>query len=308
MLLKLAGLVIYGVIAYYVVRFVRKELYFRGDEFLAHKSEIAAFVAEHNEVNSYTSEIRAWGLFTLGASTSGAHSHLAEFENTSQWKYRRDRNLMTVAPNVHTCSLQVVRKASDEPLKYVMKYFNVSADESTLRAAEALGDSIARLEGAVGNLKQRESTIMETVRPPNFIKKHYLDQFMAQVGLELSPVIIPYPVYIFEYVSAGGNSSQRATITLNNLTIDALIETLGHKIRWAKNVAGQRALMTRKLRDAVKERDNHTCQLCGISVAAEPHLLIEVDHKVPVAKGGLSVMANLQALCWRCNRTKSSKI
>jgi 5-methylcytosine-specific restriction endonuclease McrA len=66
--------------------------------------------------------------------------------------------------------------------------------------------------------------------------------------------------------------------------------------------------MTKKLRDAVKERDDHTCQRCGISVAAEPHLLIEVDHKVPVAKGGLSVMENLQALCWRCNRTKSSKI
>jgi hypothetical protein len=306
--MKLVGLIIYGVVAYYVVRYVRKELYFRGDEFLAHKSKIAAFVAEHNEVGSYTSEIRAWGLFTLGASTSGMHSHLADFENTSQWKYRRDRNLMTVAPNVHTCSLQVVRKASDEPLKYVMKYFNVTADESTLRAAEALGDSITRLEDAVVNLKQRESTIMDTVSPPNFIKKHYLDQFMAQVGVELSPVIIPYPVYIFEYVSAGGNSSQRATITLNNPTIDALIETLGHKIRWAKNVAGQRALMTKQLRDAVKERDNHTCQRCGISVAAEPHLLIEVDHKIPVAKGGLSVMENLQALCWRCNRTKSSKI
>lgn len=51
-----------------------------------------------------------------------------------------------------------------------------------------------------------------------------------------------------------------------------------------------------KLREAVKVRDNHTCQKCGFSVAAEPHLLIEVDHKVPVSKGGLSVMENLQAL------------
>ena len=298
----------YCIIAYYVFRYIRKEMYFRGEEFLAHKARIAAFVAEHNDVSSYTSEIRAWGLFTLGASTSRMHSHLASFENTSEWKYRRDRHVMTEAPNVHKCSLQVVRSASTDPLKYVMKYFNVNADESTLRAAEALGDSITRLEDAVENLKGREASITEQVSPPTFIKKHYLDEFMKQVGVELSPITIPYPVYIFEYVSAGGNSSQQSTIILNNTTIDALIQTLGAKIRWAKTVAGQRALMTAKLREAVKVRDNYTCQKCGISVAAEPHLLIEVDHKIPVSKGGFSVMDNLQALCWRCNRTKSNRV
>jgi hypothetical protein len=298
----------YCILAYYVVRYVRKQMYFRGEEFLAHKVSIAAFVAEHNEVSSYVAEIRAWGLFTLGASTSRIHSRLASTENTSQWKYRRDRNVMTEAPNVHSCSLQIARNASTDPVKYVMKYFNVNSDESTLRAAEALGDSITRLEDAVENLQGREASITEQVSPPPFIKKHYLDEFMKQVGVELSPITVPYPVYIFEYVSAGGNSSQRTPVTLNNPMIDALIETLGSKIRLARSVAGQRKLMTTKLREAVKVRDNYTCQKCGISVADEPHLLIEVDHKVPVSKGGFSVMENLQALCWRCNRTKSNRV
>ena len=47
---------------------------------------------------------------------------------------------------------------------------------------------------------------------------------MKHVGVEVSPITVPYPVYLFEYVSAGGNSSQRTTVTLNTPTIDALIE------------------------------------------------------------------------------------
>ena len=68
--------------------------------------------------------------------------------------------------------------------------------------------------------------------------------------------------------------------------------------------------MTGKLRNSIKARDKHTCQnsACGVSVHQEPHLLLEVDHIMPVSKGGLSAPANLQTLCWRCNRRKSNKV
>ena len=115
-------------------------------------------------------------------------------------------------------------------------------------------------------------------------------------------------MYVFEYVSAGGNSSQRTTLALNTPTIDALIETLSQKIRFRKSAAGQRALMNSKLRNSIKTRDNHTCRFCSVSLAAEPHLLLEVDHVIAVSKGGLSTPDNLQTLCWRCNRTKSNKV
>lgn len=35
---------------------------------------------------------------------------------------------------------------------------------------------------------------------------------------------------------------------------------------------------------------------------------LEVDHIIPVSKGGKTVMTNLQALCWDCNRGKSNKL
>ena len=131
---------------------------------------------------------------------------------------------------------------------------------------------------------------------------------MEQVGIELSPISVPYPEYAFEYVSAGGNSAQRTTVTLNTETIDALVETLSQKITFNKSAAGQRALMTAKLRHFIKTRDHHTCRYCSVSLVAEPHLLLEVDHVVPVSRGGLSTPENLQTLCWRCNRTKSNKV
>lgn len=45
--------------------------------------------------------------------------------------------------------MQVVRNASSDPIKYLMKYFNIKADEGNLSDVERLGEEIARLEGAV---------------------------------------------------------------------------------------------------------------------------------------------------------------
>jgi hypothetical protein len=308
--LAIIGLIaLAAVIVPRVIRHILKERYFASEEFLAHKNKIAAVVAEHNEVAKYVAEIRSRGSFRLGASSTGTQAHLASFQNTSNHNYRRDRNVANYqAPNVHNCSLQVVRNASADPVKYVMKYFNIKADEPNLADVENLGEDITRLENAVNNLEQREASITKSFNPPAFILKHYADEFMKHIGVELSPISVPYPTYVFEYVSAGGNSSQRATVKLNTPTIDALIETLSQKIRFRKSAAGQRALMTSKLRNSIKKRDNHTCRYCSVSLAAEPHLLLEVDHVIPLSKGGLSTLENLQTLCWRCNRAKSNKV
>jgi len=296
------------VVANPIVRLIRKNRYFGSLHFQALKSEIGAVVAEHNDVVEYVEEIRAQGAFELGASSSGQYSHLAAFENTSSWNYRRDRNVADYAPHVHNASLQVVRNASAEPIKYVMKYFSIKADPGTLADVQRVADDIARLEAAVENVRRRESDIAARVDPPSFILKHYSTEFWNQVGAHLTPVEVPYPIYKFQYISAGGNSGQAATIELNTATLEALSATLVDKIRWAKSAAGQRALMTARLRNEIKARDHFACVACGVTLAAEPHLLLEVDHIQPVSKGGLSVPENLQTLCWKCNRSKGAKV
>lgn len=286
----------------------RKKRYFGSEEFQALRADAAAVVKEHNEVINYVEEIRRQGSFELGASASGQYAHLAAFENTSAWNNRRDRNVAEYAPHVHNASLQVVRNASVEPIKYLMKYFSIKADQETLADVQRVATDISRLEEAIENAHVREQDIIARMHPPAFILKRYSREFWSLIGVELSPITVPYPKYKFQYVSAGGNSGQQVNITLDTPTLDALSEALAAKIRWAKSAAGQRALMTARLRNWIKTRDKHTCLQCGVSVAAEPHLLLEVDHIVPVSRGGLSTEENLQTLCWRCNRSKGAKL
>lgn len=298
-----------GYVVNLTVRNIRKDRYFKSDDFQKQKAAIHSFVVEHNELAGYVSNIRSTQSFALGRSRTGTQAHFADFQNTSRHNYRRDR----VTPdyrsqNVHNCSLQVARNAQADPIKYVMKYFSVKADVVTLTEVERLNESITRLENAIENLNLREASITQSLDPPPFILKHYPRQFMDQVGVQLSQIKVPYPSFAFEYVSAGGNSSQRTSITFNTEVIDALIETIADKIKYRKSAAGQRALMTSRLREFIKNRDDYTCQTCSVSLSEEPHLLLEVDHIIPVSKGGLSVPENLQALCWKCNRTKSNKL
>lgn len=296
------------VVADPVVWIVRKTRYFRSEEFQALRCEVESVVAEHNDVVSYVAEIHAHGAFELGRSSVARYAHLATFDNTSHWNNRRDRHVAEYAPHVHNASLQVVRNASVEPIKYVMKYFSIRADQETLADVQRVAQDVSRLEEAVHNVAGREAGIVERIAPPAFILERYSAEFWNLVGVRLLPIDVPYPMYRFQYTSAGGNSSQSADVRFDTETLDALSETLAQKIRWTRSAAGQRALMTARLRGWVKDRDGHACRQCGVSVAAEPHLLLEVDHVVPLSRGGLSVPENLQTLCWRCNRSKGARM
>lgn len=299
---------IFAYLIYRIVRIVRMKRYFSSAEFLAKKQEIANVISEHNELTEYIGEIRSNRSFNIGHSQTGSQSHLATYQNTSKYAYKRDRNIADYgASNVHNASLQVVRNASVDPIKYLIKYFDIDATESKLKEVETLGESISRLENAITNIREREQGIIKSFAPPKFILKHYLVKFQSLVGLSIPALYVPYPTYKFQYVSAGGNSSQVSQIKLDSSTIDALIETLSEKIKFVKSAAGQRSLMTARFRDFIKNRDKYTCQFCGVSTSDEKHLLLEVDHIKPVSKGGLSEESNLQTLCWKCNRTKSNK-
>ncbi|MBL0037503.1 MAG: HNH endonuclease [Nitrosomonadales bacterium] len=57
----------------------------------------------------------------------------------------------------------------------------------------------------------------------------------------------------------------------------------------------------------MKNRDRFTCKICSLSVADEKNLLLEIDHIMPLAKGGITSEGNLQTLCWKCNRSRDLK-
>ena len=98
------------------------------------------------------------------------------------------------------------------------------------------------------------------------------------------------------------------TVPMTEETIAELINALESKLTASAFAKEQRTLMTNKLREYIKKRDNFTCCNCGNSTHVEPNLLLEIDHIIPVSKGGLTSEENLQTLCWKCNRAKSDKI
>lgn len=60
-----------------------------------------------------------------------------------------------------------------------------------------------------------------------------------------------------------------------------------------------------KLRHQVFVRDNYRCVECG---ATNKETQLEIDHIIPVSKGGTNDINNLQTLCRECNRAKSATI
>lgn len=55
----------------------------------------------------------------------------------------------------------------------------------------------------------------------------------------------------------------------------------------------------------VFKRDQFTCVMCGRSGVG---IKLEVDHKLPVSKGGTNSTDNLQTLCFECNRGKRADL
>ena len=65
----------------------------------------------------------------------------------------------------------------------------------------------------------------------------------------------------------------------------------------------ERGILTLKLRYEVFKRDGFQCVLCG---ATGKKSRLEIDHIIPVSKGGKTIKLNLRTLCFNCNRGKSN--
>lgn len=65
----------------------------------------------------------------------------------------------------------------------------------------------------------------------------------------------------------------------------------------------KRSNVSSGLRFKIMERDKFKCCICGRT--ASDGIKLEIDHKMPVAKGGTNDESNLHTLCDVCNAGKS---
>ena len=66
----------------------------------------------------------------------------------------------------------------------------------------------------------------------------------------------------------------------------------------------KRKNLSKSVRFEVFKRDSFKCQYCGKSA---PDVVLEVDHIIPVSKGGDNDISNLITACFDCNRGKRNK-
>ena len=282
-------------------------LYFRGEKFGAIKETIQNHIRDCNDLNDHIEELKSTALVVNRTDYGEAVYH-----DNSRWNVKRDALKKQVyAPYICECSRTVCDNARREPFKYICKYFGIRADEETLGKFEtALNDFSAAEDGKTA-LKAEREAILESISAdiPWVIKKFSQKQLEKNLGFEeVDFSTLYFPKYEFKYTSAGGNTGTTYDIVMDIDNLNRFVVYLSEKIKFSKSAAGQRALMTSKLRQHIKERDHYTCRHCGVSTADEPHLLLEIDHIVPVSKGGLTTEDNLQTLCWRCNRSKGDKM
>lgn len=217
------------------------------------------------------------------------------------------------------CSLSVAKKAEREPFKYIMKYFEWEANEKTLIAHERLLNNMLAIEDGKRKLKLSYFELADIITEPLPRIFALFSRNRLMKAMDVKPIFTDtsvYPTYTFLYRSTGGQQTMRVSKTLTPTSLRAFIRYIEKKILNSscssailkKKMARERELMTPKFRQYILERDHYTCQKCHNSTYIEPNLLLEIDHIMPLSKGGRTVEENLQVLCWRCNRYKGDKL
>ena len=85
------------------------------------------------------------------------------------------------------------------------------------------------------------------------------------------------------------------------ITREQLLRGNTHRAR------ARREGMAPGVRFAIMERDGWRCVLCGRGAKSEPPVELEVDHIVPVSRGGGDEEGNLRVLCVECNRGSGAR-
>lgn len=74
---------------------------------------------------------------------------------------------------------------------------------------------------------------------------------------------------------------------------------------WDSICRVERGKVSNAMRFSIYKRDGYRCRMCGIS---DRFANLEVDHIIPISKGGKSTYDNLQTLCHRCNVQKGDSM
>ena len=323
--------------------------YYRSPEFQKIESDIKGYVQDCNELNEYIEELKDKHKDKIKSKQRVHLKQNVSVQHGYKYKKAAYQDYDLTEFDYCFKDKKVMDRVEHDPYKYVVRYFDVKEDDFLGTATERLNDFLETVEDMLNDflsveegksmLDKKFKSINESIQDkvPFLICKFGIKKFMDKLGCDKSnfeinyyPIISKfgtkkimnklgynkfnfekkyYPTCKFIYITDGKRKKKEYSIPLDVKHLEQFAHYLSKRIKFNNSIKGQRALMTPKLRDEIKERDNYTCQneLCGVSTHDEPTLLLEIDHKIPLSKGGLTTRDNLQTLCWRCNRSKGTK-
>ena len=279
--------------------------YYESDDFAKIKQTCEALTKSQKDFNDYINE-KAESISKL----FGTRVVRNETQNEDVFGYVRAYK-KSITPFAAEVSSSVFGSAENNPIEYIIKYFypNKSQYKEQIEKLKVLIEELETLKEAkeiIENYKKDYDQYIQGV--PEFVLENDEAGFYSRLGLAIIDEAVLNVEYKFIYTSGGGMAQRSFTVPMSEENISELIKQLENKLTTKALAQEQRALMTSKLRLQIKERDNYTCCMCGNSTHSEPNLLLEIDHILPISKGGLTIEDNLQTLCWKCNRSKGAKV
>ena len=279
--------------------------YYKSPAFLKIQETCEVLMSTQREFNEYITEKVESISQLLGTKVTRN-----ETVNEDEYQYIRPYK-KSITPFTAEVSATVFASAENNPLDYVIKHFypNKTTYPDQIQKLHLLIEELATLKEAkqiIDNYKKEYQQYINDV--PDYVMNEDEDGFYSRLGFANIDESVLTVEYEFSYTSSGGMAKRKFTVPMTEETIVELIKALEGKLTISAFTKEQRALMTTKLRESIKKRDDFTCCFCKNSTHTEPNLLLEIDHIIPVSKGGYTTEDNLQTLCWKCNRAKSNKI
>lgn len=279
--------------------------YYDSSDFCKIKDTCEVLMSSQREFNEYITE-KVEAISQLFGTRVVRNTTVNEDEYNYVRPYKK-----TITPFTAEVSAAVFASAENNPMDYVVKNFypNKALYPEQIQKLHLLIQELETLREAkqiIENYKAEYQQYLGDV--PNYIMEEDESGFYSRLGFAHIDESVLTVEYKFAYTSGGGMAQRSFTVPMTEETIVELIKTLESKLTASAFAKEQRLLMTKKLRGFIKNRDNFTCCNCGNSTYAEPNLLLEIDHIIPVSKGGCTTEENLQTLCWKCNRAKSNKV
>lgn len=279
--------------------------YYNSSDFEEIKSACKSLMDSQREFNEYIDE-KAQAISKLFGTRVARNETVVDDEYNYIRPYKKN-----ITPFTAEVSSQVFASAENSPIEYIIKNFYPNKEQypEQIQKLQLLVEELETLKDAKKIIDDYKKDYQQYItNVPDYVLENDEDGFYSRLGFANISESVLTVEYMFSYTSNGGFARRYFTVPMTEETIVELINTLESKLTIKAFAQEQRALMTSKLRQQIKERDDFTCKNCGNSTHKEPNLLLEIDHIIPVSKGGFTEERNLQTLCWKCNRSKSDKL